>query len=55
MMVPGRILPDDKKPILSDVSHCHIPILDMDEPIDRVIDKVAKACEEYGFFPNYKS
>lgn len=49
-MTSKHILPDDKRPMLADVSRCCIPVIDMDAPSNVVIQSIASACEEYGFF-----
>uniref|UniRef100_A0A5B7BLW1 Putative flavonol synthase/flavanone 3-hydroxylase-like n=1 Tax=Davidia involucrata TaxID=16924 RepID=A0A5B7BLW1_DAVIN len=56
---PKFILPEDKRPLLSEVSPlASIPIIDMnedssnngDEPSSLLVKKIAQACEEFGFF-----
>ncbi|RAL54361.1 hypothetical protein DM860_001489 [Cuscuta australis] len=49
-MTSKHILPDEKRPMLADVSGCCIPVIDMDAPSNVVIQSIASACEEYGFF-----
>ncbi|XP_058096255.1 protein DMR6-LIKE OXYGENASE 1-like [Magnolia sinica] len=49
-LTPGYILPVEKRPLLSQVSSStSIPIIDMRDEL-HVVDKISKACEEYGFF-----
>ncbi|GMH20748.1 hypothetical protein Nepgr_022590 [Nepenthes gracilis] len=57
--VPANfVLPEDKRPNLSDVSCLSIPIIDMKEMIDDpdrnpsplLVEAIARACEDYGFF-----
>ncbi|XAR65120.1 Flavanone 3-dioxygenase [Bertholletia excelsa] len=50
-LTPNFILPEDKRPLLSQVSPLSsIPIIDMDENEKVLVQKVSDACEEYGFF-----
>ncbi|GAB4827745.1 hypothetical protein Ancab_034631 [Ancistrocladus abbreviatus] len=45
------ILPDHKRPQLSNVSHlASIPIIDMSSNNVVLVQEIARACEEYGFF-----
>ncbi|GMI87749.1 DOWNY MILDEW RESISTANT 6 [Hibiscus trionum] len=49
---PGHILPQDKRPNLTHTPLLSsIPVIDFTEqPSALVVDKISKACEEYGFF-----
>ncbi|KAE8710222.1 hypothetical protein F3Y22_tig00110325pilonHSYRG00034 [Hibiscus syriacus] len=49
---PHHILPQDKRPNLNQPPLLSsVPVIDlMEEPCALVVDKISKACEEYGFF-----
>ncbi|XP_038994039.1 protein DMR6-LIKE OXYGENASE 1-like [Hibiscus syriacus] len=49
---PHHILPQDKRPNLNQPPLLSsVPVIDlMEEPCSLVVDKISKACEEYGFF-----
>ncbi|GMI70783.1 DOWNY MILDEW RESISTANT 6 [Hibiscus trionum] len=49
---PDHILPQDKRPNLTQTPLLSsVPVIDlMEEPCASVVDKISKACEEYGFF-----
>ncbi|KAK2983328.1 hypothetical protein RJ640_016066 [Escallonia rubra] len=53
---PGFILPQDKRPLLSQVSKlATIPVINMEDedghgPSSSLVEKISQACEEYGFF-----
>ncbi|XVF85054.1 hypothetical protein PTKIN_Ptkin17bG0087700 [Pterospermum kingtungense] len=50
-LTPNYILPQDKRPNLSQISAlASVPIIDLMQPSASVVDQISKACEEYGFF-----
>ncbi|XVF43913.1 hypothetical protein PTKIN_Ptkin02bG0079700 [Pterospermum kingtungense] len=50
-LTPNYILRQDKRPTLSETSTLtSVPIIDLLEPSALVVEKISKACEEYGFF-----
>ncbi|KAK9682159.1 hypothetical protein RND81_10G054500 [Saponaria officinalis] len=50
-LTPKFIVPNENKPNLTKISHLDsIPIIDMNNNNEALIDEISKACEEYGFF-----
>ncbi|XP_019103745.2 protein DOWNY MILDEW RESISTANCE 6-like [Beta vulgaris subsp. vulgaris] len=49
-ITPKFVLPETHRPNLEDISRETIPVIDMNEDHDILVQKIAEACENFGFF-----